>query len=63
MNNDLSEEEKFSDDPEEQLKIENDILKLKLQAELGGAFEGEEGLSPDLENIFLKCFGVRAPVL
>lgn len=48
------EEEKFSEDPEEQLKIENDILKLKLQAELGGDFSSEEALSPDMENIFLK---------
>jgi hypothetical protein len=48
------EEEKFSEDPEEQLKIENDILKLKLQAELGGDFIAEEALSPDVENAFLK---------
>lgn len=48
------EEEKFSDDPEEQLKIENQILKLKFQAELGGDFTGDEDLSPDIENIFLK---------
>jgi hypothetical protein len=54
MNDDLEEEEKFSDDPEEQLKIENDILKLKLQAELGADFTVEEELSPDVENIFLK---------
>lgn len=54
MNDDQNEEEKFSEDPEEQLKIENDILKLKLQAELGGAFSGDEGLSPDIENAFLK---------
>ena len=54
MNDDLNEEEKFSDDPEEQLKIENDILKLKLQAELGADFTLEEELSPDVENIFLK---------
>src|SRR3954470_16625322 len=53
MNDDLD-EEKFSDDPEEQLKIENDILKLKLQAELGADFTVEEELSPDVENIFLK---------
>ncbi len=48
------EEEKFSEDPEEQLKIENDILKLKLQAELGGDFTADEDLSPDIENAFLK---------
>lgn len=54
MNNDVNDEEKFSEDPEEQLKIENDILKLKLQAELGADFKGEEELSPDVENLFLK---------
>lgn len=48
------EDEKFSDDPEEQLRIENDILKLKIQAELGGDFEGEANLPPDVENTFLK---------
>src|SRR5438128_1432314 len=54
MNDNFEEEEIFSDDPEEQLKIENDILKLKLQAELGADFKGDEELSPDIENIFLK---------
>lgn len=54
MNDEVNEDEKFSEDPEEQLKIENEILKLKLQAELGGDFEGEEGLSPEIENTFLK---------
>ncbi len=48
------EEELFSDDPEEHLKIENDILKIKLQAELGGDFESEEELPPEIENAFLK---------
>jgi len=46
--------ELFSDDPEEQLRIENEILKLKLQAELGGQFESNEQLPPDVENLFLK---------
>jgi hypothetical protein len=48
------EEESFSEDPEEQLRIENEILKLKIQAELGGDFEGEANLSPDVENLFLR---------
>jgi hypothetical protein len=52
MNDDL--QESFSEDPEEQLRIENEILKLKIQAELGGDFEGEESLPPDVENAFLK---------
>jgi hypothetical protein len=52
--NDELQEEHFSDDPEEQLRIENEILKLQIQAELGGAFEGEETLPPEVENLFLK---------
>jgi hypothetical protein len=47
-------EEKFSEDPDEQLRIENEILKLKIQAELGGDFEGEASLPPEVENTFLK---------
>ena len=39
MKDEENEEEKFSDDPEEQMKIENELLKLKLSAELGGTFE------------------------
>ena len=49
-----NEEEKYSEDHEEQMRIENDILKLKLQAELGGSFEGEHDIDPDVENAFLK---------
>ncbi|MEO6001416.1 MAG: hypothetical protein ABIN89_31480 [Chitinophagaceae bacterium] len=44
----------FSGDPEENLRIENEILQMKLNAELGGAFVSTEKLSPDLENTFLK---------
>lgn len=49
--------EKFSDDEEEHLRIENEILKIKLQAELGAemhSLEGTENLSPEIENLFLK---------
>lgn len=49
-----NEDEIFSEDPEEQMKIENDILKLKLQAELGGDYESEGNLPPEIENAFLK---------
>lgn len=49
-----NEDEIFSDNPDEQLNIENEILKLKLQAELGGSFESEGILPPDIENAFLK---------
>jgi hypothetical protein len=50
-------EEKFSDDPMEHFRIENEILKMKLKAQFGDAFqmftEGES-IPPDLENQFLK---------
>lgn len=52
--NEEEEQEKFSEDPEEQLNIENDILKLKLKAEHGGNFEMEGELPPEIENAFLK---------
>ena len=44
----------FSEDPMENLKIENEILRLKMQAE-SGAFFGRSGdLDPAIENEFLK---------
>ena len=49
-----NDEEKFSDDPEEQMKIENELLKLKLSAELGGTFETLSDIPADIENDFLK---------
>lgn len=57
MDNENEFSEKFSDDEEEQLRIENEILRLKLKAELGGEIEGIEGtenLPPEIENLFLK---------
>lgn len=53
-NDNLPEEEKFSDDPEENLRMQNDFLKLKMMAESGAIFGGEGGLPPDIENQFLK---------
>lgn len=53
-NNDLPEEEKFSDDPEENLRMQNDFLKMKMMAESGAVFGGGEGLSPEMENQFLN---------
>ena len=48
-------EENFSDDPEQNLRLENEILKLKMQAERGALFGGNmEGLPPELEAEFLK---------
>ena len=52
--NELPEEEKFSDDPEENLRMQNDFLKMKMMAESGAFFGGEGGLHPKIENQFLK---------
>src|SRR5215213_7338017 len=48
-------EERFSDDAQENLHIENQLLKLKMQAE-SGAFFGkiDEDLPPEIENDFLR---------
>jgi hypothetical protein len=41
--------------PEENLRIENELLKLKMQAELGASLrETGSDLSPEIENMFLK---------
>lgn len=52
----LPEEEKFSDDPEENLRLENDFLKMKMMAESGGIFGGSHDgtLPPEIENQWLK---------
>lgn len=52
----LPDEEKFSDDPEENLRLENDFLKMKMMAESGGIFGGDSNneLPPEIENLFLK---------
>lgn len=52
--NTLPEEEKFSDDPEENLRMQNDFLKMKMMAESGAWFGGEGGMPADIENQFLK---------
>ncbi len=48
--------EKFSDDPQENMKTENEILKLKMQAQFGANFMmgGEGELPPEIENAFLQ---------
>jgi hypothetical protein len=48
--------EKFSDDPEENFRIENEILKIKLKAQYGDAFfmQSNDELPPEIENQFLK---------
>ena len=48
-------EENFNDDPEQNLRIENEILKLKMQAERGALFGGNmQDLPPEMEAEFLK---------
>jgi len=46
--------EQFSNDPKENLRIENEILRIKIKTELGGDYESDENLPPELENEFLK---------
>jgi len=46
--------EKFSDDPRENLHLENQFIKLKLQAESGTVVETGEEVPPELENVFLQ---------
>ncbi len=52
----LPDNEKFSDDPEENLRLENEFLKMKMMAESGGICGGnsDSGLSPEIENQWLK---------
>lgn len=46
--------EKFSNDPKENLRMENEILRIRIKTELGGEYESDENLPPELENEFLK---------
>ena len=55
MSDDTSLPEKFSDDPEENLHLENEFLKMKLSAETGAVFGGEsKDLPPEILNEWLK---------
>ena len=49
-------EEKFSEDPAEHMKIENEFLKIKLKAQYGDAFfmQGDAEIPHEIENQFLK---------
>lgn len=47
-------DENFSDNEEENLRIENEILRMKINAELGGMYESTADMPPALENEFLK---------
>ena len=47
-------EENFSEDARENLHIENEILKLKMQAESNAIIVTEKDLPPEIENMFLR---------
>lgn len=47
-------EENFSDDPIENLRMENELMKLRLQAQFGATMGTEQNLPPEIENEFLK---------
>lgn len=53
--NDNAGQQSFNDDPEQDLRIENELLKIKMQAERGAYFsEIAEDLPPEVEAEFLK---------
>jgi hypothetical protein len=53
-NNNDTPDQPLSDDPEENLRMENELLRLKLKAELGGESHTSNDLPPEIENEFLK---------
>ena len=52
----MQDDEKFSDDLVENIRLENEFLKIKLKAQYGDAFsmEANADLPPEIENQFLK---------
>ena len=52
----MEQDERFSDDPLENMKMENEFLKIKLQAQFGDGFfmQCDAALPPNVENEFLK---------
>lgn len=44
----------FSKDPRKNLQIENEILRMKLQAQAGAVIGIKEDIPPELENVFLQ---------
>jgi hypothetical protein len=54
MKNDELPDQPLSNDPEENLRMENELMKLKLQAELGAQSHSFSELDPAIENEFLK---------
>jgi hypothetical protein len=45
---------RLSDDPVENLRMENEILRLKLKAEAGAEFQAVSDIPSEIENTFLK---------
>ena len=54
MKNDDLPDKPLSDDPEENLRMENELLRLKLKAELGAESHHISNIDPGIENEFLK---------
>lgn len=54
-NNEDNKPDKFSEDPEENTRLENEFLKMKIMAESGGVFgESENNLPAEMMNEWLK---------
>jgi hypothetical protein len=54
MNNDELTNQPLSDDPGENLRMENELIRLKLTAEFGALSQSVSDLNPEIENEFLK---------
>ena len=54
MENNFPEDLPLSNSPQEALRMENQLLQLKLIAELGAQANSMTGIPPDIENQFLK---------
>jgi len=54
MEENTSYPERFSDDPQENLRVENELLRMRLQAQFGGVSAAGENVSPEQENHFLQ---------
>jgi len=53
-NENTSYSEHFSGDPNENLRMENEVLRMKLQTQYGGVSTAREDISPIEENLFLR---------
>ena len=53
-NNELPEEKNLSDNPQENMRMQNELLKIKMMLESGAVFCGGEDVPPEIENQFLN---------